>query len=81
MLPQYDSFEDYYNDIIRQTLDSCAVCGECVRNCTTFPLSPLADEAPDYIVQKMIDFLSDGMFSVVRDAENLRCFQTGLMLS
>ena len=61
--PRYVSFDDYYKDIVRHTVKECVLCGECVRGCMTYPITSLKDESPEYIMEKMIDFLTDGEFS------------------
>ncbi len=60
---KYSSLEENYKDVVRQTVEECILCEECVRNCPMFPLTPLKDKAPEEIMQKMIDFLKDGVFS------------------
>jgi Fe-S oxidoreductase len=61
--PKYPSLEEYYNDIARQAIEECTLCGECVRNCPVFPLTPIKDKAPEEIMEKVINFLKDGVFS------------------
>ena len=61
--PRYVSFDEYYKDIVRHTVDECVLCGECVRGCMTYPITSLKDEPPEDIMEKMIDFLKDGEFS------------------
>ena len=60
---KYFSLEENYDDVVRQTVEECILCEECVRSCPMFPLTPLQDKAPEEIMQKMIDFLKDGVFS------------------
>jgi len=60
---KYSSLEENYRDVIRQTIDECILCEECIRNCITFPLTPIKDIAPAEIMQKMIDLLKDGVLS------------------
>ena len=62
-MKKYFSLEEKYNDIVRRAVEECIQCGECVRNCLTFPLSSIKDRAPEDIIEKMIDFLKDGKFS------------------
>jgi Fe-S oxidoreductase len=61
--PKYPSLEEYYNDIARQAIEECTLCGECVRNCPLLPLTPIKDKAPEEIMEKVINFLKDGGFS------------------
>lgn len=61
--PKYTSLEEYYNDIACQAVEECTLCGECVRNCPVFPLTPVKEQAPEKIMEKVINFLKDGVFS------------------
>jgi len=63
MSKKYPSLEEYYNDIARQAVEECTLCGECVRNCPVIPLTPIKDKAPEEIMEKTINFLRDGIFS------------------
>ena len=60
---KYSSLEENYRDTIRETIEKCILCEECIRNCLTFPLTPIKDIAPAEIMQKMIDLLKDGIVS------------------
>ena len=60
--PRYASFDEYYKDIVRHTVNECVLCGECVGGCMTYPITSLKDEPPEYIMEKMIDFLKEGEF-------------------
>lgn len=60
---KYSSLEENYKDVVRQTVEDCILCEDCVRDCPMFPLTPLKDKAPEEIMQKMIDFLKDGALS------------------
>ena len=60
---KFSSLEEYYRDTIRQNIEKCVLCEECVRNCLTFPLTTIKDIAPAEIMQKMIDLLRDGILS------------------
>jgi len=60
---KYSSLKENYDEVIRQAVEECILCEECVRNCPMFPLTPLKDKAPEEIMQEMIDFLKDGVFS------------------
>lgn len=62
-VPKYPSLEEYYNDVARQAVEECNLCGECVRNCPMFPLTPIKDKDPEEIIEKVINFLKDGAFS------------------
>ncbi len=46
------SLEESYNDVVRQTIEECNLCGACVNDCTIFPFTPLKGKAPDEIMQK-----------------------------
>jgi Fe-S oxidoreductase len=61
--PKYPSLEEYYNDMARRAVEECTLCGECVRNCPVFPLTPIKDKAPEEVMEKVINFLKDGVFS------------------
>jgi Fe-S oxidoreductase len=61
--PKYPSLEEYYNDIARQAIEECTLCGECVRNCPILPLTPVKDKAPQEIMEKVINFLKGEVFS------------------
>ncbi len=61
--PKYPSLEEYYNDIARQAIEECTLCGECVRNCPVLPLTPIKDKAPEEIMEKTINFLKGGPIS------------------
>lgn len=60
---KYSSLEENYDDIVRKTVEECILCDECVRDCLIFPLTPLKDKAPSEIMEKMINFLKDGVSS------------------
>ena len=54
--PKYRSMEEYYDDMARKAVKECTLCGECVRQCPMFPLTPIGDRAPEEIINKVIDF-------------------------
>jgi Fe-S oxidoreductase len=56
---KYASLEANYDDIVKHALEDCILCGECVSNCLTFPLTPLNNQHPEEIMEKMTDFLRD----------------------
>ena len=60
---KYASLEENYRDIVRQTVEECVLCEECIRNCLTFPLTPIKDKAPAEIMQKIIDLFREGVLS------------------
>ena len=60
---KYSSLEENYNDVVRQAVEECILCDECVRDCLMFPLTPLKDKAPEEIMEKMINFLKGGVSS------------------
>jgi Fe-S oxidoreductase len=57
------SLEEVYNDVVRKTIEECNFCGACVNDCIIFPLTELKDQAPDEIMEKVVDFLKGGAFS------------------
>ena len=61
--PKYPSLEEKYNEVVRQAIEECILCGDCLRECLTFPLIELRDRDPGDIMEKMIDFLKDGVLS------------------
>jgi Fe-S oxidoreductase len=60
---KYFSLEQNYNDVVHRAIEECILCGECVSNCLTYPLSPLKDKAPEEMMQEMIEFLKEGTFT------------------
>ena len=60
---KYSSLEQKYNDVVSRAVEECILCGECVSNCLTFPLSPIKDKAPEDMIQEIIGFLKDGVFT------------------
>ena len=68
---KYSSLEENYRSVIRQTIEECVLCEECIRNCLTFPLTSIKDKAPGEIMQKIIDLFKDG---VVSDEVYLKAF-------
>jgi Fe-S oxidoreductase len=60
---KYFSLEQNYNDVIHRAVEECILCGECLRNCLTYPLSPLKDKAPEEMIEEMIEFLKEGTFT------------------
>jgi Fe-S oxidoreductase len=60
---KYTSLEQYYSGIVRQAIEDCVFCGECVENCTMYPVSPLKGKEPEDIMQQVIGFLKDGTFT------------------
>jgi len=60
---KYSSLEENYNEVVRQAIEECILCGDCLRDCLILPQTPLKDKDPDEIIQKMIDFLKDGVLS------------------
>ena len=69
--PKYTSLEEYLNEVVHQAVEECILCGECLRHCLTYPLSPLKDKDPEDIMMKIIDFLKNGVYS---DEVYLRAF-------
>jgi len=61
--PKYSSLEEYYDDIVRQTVEECTLCGECIRDCPMLLLTPIKDKPPEEIMEKVINFLKVGVFS------------------
>lgn len=61
--PKHSSLEENYNDVIRQAVEECVLCGDCLRDCLTLPLTELKDKAPEDIMEEMITFLKDGVLS------------------
>ncbi|MFC1862647.1 (Fe-S)-binding protein [Thermodesulfobacteriota bacterium] len=68
---KYFSLEQNYNDVIKKAVEECILCGECLNKCLTYPLSPLKDKAPEDMMEEMIAFLKDGVFT---DDVYLRAF-------
>jgi len=60
---KYSSLKENYDDVVRQAVEECVLCDECVRYCPMFPLTPLKDKAPEEIMEKVINFLKDGVSS------------------
>ena len=60
---KYFSLEQNYNDVVQRAVEECILCGECLSECLTYPLSPLKDKAPEEMIQEMIEFLKDGSFT------------------
>jgi Fe-S oxidoreductase len=60
---KYSSLKEYYDGVVRQAVEECILCGECVNDCLMFPLTPIKDKAPEDIMEKVIDFLKGGTFS------------------
>ena len=60
---KHSSLEEYYNDIVDQTVSECTLCGECINNCNLVQSTPLKDKDPEDIIKKTIDLLRDGVFS------------------
>ena len=60
---KYSSLEENYQEVVRQAVENCILCEDCVRDCPMFPLTPLKDKDPAEIMEKMIDFLRDGVLS------------------
>ncbi|MBA7678781.1 Lactate utilization protein A [subsurface metagenome] len=60
---KYSSLKENYDDVIRQAVEECVLCGDCLRDCLTLPLTELKDKAPEDIIEKMITFLKDGVLS------------------
>jgi Fe-S oxidoreductase len=60
---KYSSLKENYEDVVRQAIEECILCGDCMRECLSFPLTELKDKAPEDIMEKMIDFLKDGVLS------------------
>lgn len=59
----YPSLDAYYNEVVRQYVEDCTLCGECVSNCPIYPSGPLKDRTPGELVEKMMGFLKDGNFT------------------
>jgi len=61
---KYSSYKELYDDVIHQFIEQCVLCGECMGNCRMFPLNPaLRGKDPVEIIESMVDFLKDGVFS------------------
>jgi heterodisulfide reductase subunit D len=61
--PKYASLDEYLDDIIHGFVEDCTLCGECVRVCPAYTLSQAKDKTPDELLEKMMNFLKDGIFS------------------
>jgi Fe-S oxidoreductase len=60
---KYSSLGDNYDDVVEKSVEACTLCGECMEYCLTLPLSPLKDSTPSEVMETMIDFLKDGVYS------------------
>ena len=60
---KYDSLDENYNEFVRQFVENCTFCGECVSVCPTFKLASISDQSPQGIMQKVVDFLKGGACS------------------
>jgi Fe-S oxidoreductase len=60
---KYSSLEENYEAVVRQAVEECILCGDCLRDCLTFPLTELRDKDPGDVMEKMITFLKDGVLS------------------
>ena len=74
---KYSSMEDYYNNIVSQSVDRCTYCGECIRNCPLLPQSPVKDKAPEEVIRKIIEFLKEGIISEEVYQKVFRCASCG----
>ncbi len=59
---RFDSFEEYYDNLALNIIENCVECGECIRACQVFPFTPIKDEPPEDIIDKIIDFLKNSKF-------------------
>jgi Fe-S oxidoreductase len=60
---KYSSLEENYNEVVRQAIEECVLCGDCLRDCLMIPQTSLKDKAPEEIMENIIDFLKDGVSS------------------
>lgn len=60
---KYASLDEYFDDIIRSFLEDCTLCWECVKTCLGYTQSSLKDNTPCEIIEKMMDFLKNNIFS------------------
>jgi Fe-S oxidoreductase len=74
---KYSSLEESYNDVVRQAIEECTLCGDCLRECLSFPLTELKDKDPTDIMEKMIDFLKGGALSPETYLEAFSCAGCG----
>jgi len=75
--PKYSSMEEYYDDIARQTVEDCTLCGDCVRSCPIFPVTSIKDKAPEEVMEKVINFLKDGVSSEEAYVQAYSCSSCG----
>jgi Fe-S oxidoreductase len=57
---RYSSLRQYYEETVREAMEECTLCGECVRNCQTFPLIFPGGKGQGDIMAKLLDFLKGG---------------------
>jgi Fe-S oxidoreductase len=60
---KYSSLKEYYNDTVKQMVEKCDLCGNCVKDCPIFPATSIKDKASKEIMGKIINLLKNGVFS------------------
>ncbi len=57
----YASLTEYFKDNVRHAVDKCFLCCKCISNCLIFLRTTIKDILSEKIIQRMIDFLKDGL--------------------
>lgn len=57
---KFASLEAMYKDVVNRVVKDCVLCGQCIDDCVTYPLSPLKDIPPADMMQQIVDFFKGG---------------------
>jgi Fe-S oxidoreductase len=59
--PPHASLAEYFKGNVWHAFDKCILCCKCVSNCLVFLRMTIKDTLSEKIIQRMIDFLKDGL--------------------
>jgi len=72
------SLTELYDQMKKQIIEDCNLCGICVDVCPTVPLTTLTSMSASDIQQKVIDLLKDGITSEEASLKSASCTYCGI---
>lgn len=54
---------EFYDNMTKEFVERCTICGECLEACPLFPLTKFADRGPQAVMEKMMQLLQGGEVS------------------
>ena len=64
MLPvSHGEMTEFYDNMTKDFVERCTICGECLQACPLFPLTKCANRGPQAIIEKVVQLLKGGEVS------------------